>query len=192
MSVKLTLAEIINAIYPLPQASYAALEAHIQLKVFASNSCIIQADIIDHRIYFVRKGVVRAYSPLPDQDITFWFGQEGSTVISLNSYIRNGTGYETIETLENCELYCLDARELHKLYEQDIAIANWGRKLAELELLKTEERLIIQQSYNATKRYQLFFESNASLLQRVNLGYIASYLGITQVSLSRIRAEVDF
>ena len=61
---------------------------------------------------------------------------------------------------------------------------------AEKELVKTEERLISRQFRNATERYKALLKYNADLVQRVQLGHIASYLGITQVSLSRIRAEI--
>ncbi|MEG2100855.1 MAG: Crp/Fnr family transcriptional regulator, partial [Flavobacterium sp.] len=80
--------------------------------------------------------------------------------------------------------------KLQKLFEIDIHIANWGRKFAEKELIKTEERLISHQFSNATERYLELLQNNPQLIQRVQLGYIASYLGISQVSLSRIRAEI--
>ena len=78
---------------------------------------------------------------------------------------------------------------LHELFGKDIHISNWGRKFAEQELLKTEERFISRQLKTSTERYRELMNNNPDLLQRVQLGYIASYLGITQVSLSRIRAK---
>ena len=79
---------------------------------------------------------------------------------------------------------------LNHLFSEDIHIANWGRKFAEQELMKTEKRLIAQQFKTATERYQDLIDNSPELLQRVQLSYIASYLGITQVSLSRIRANL--
>jgi CRP-like cAMP-binding protein len=79
---------------------------------------------------------------------------------------------------------------LQQLFETDIAMANWGRRFAEKELIKTEERLISRQFRTATERYQELMQQQPGLLQRVSLGHIASYLGITQVSLSRIRADI--
>lgn len=108
----------------------------------------------------------------------------------MKSYVENERGYEDIELLEDCELYELKTEKLQKLFEEDLYIANWGRKFAEKELIKTEERLISRQVKSATIRYQELLSNSPSLIQRVQLGYIASYLGITQVSLSRIRAEI--
>jgi CRP-like cAMP-binding protein len=99
-------------------------------------------------------------------------------------------GYENIELLENSELYRLATHNLQKLFLEDVQIANWGRKFAEQELIKTEERFISGQFRTATERYVELLQNNPGLIQRVQLGYIASYLGITQVTLSRIRASI--
>ena len=81
-------------------------------------------------------------------------------------------------------------KRLKKLFDEEIHIANWGRRFAEQELVKTEERLISRQFRTAKERYKEILKDNPDLIQRVQLGHIASYLGITQVSLSRIRAEI--
>ena len=119
----------------------------------------------------------------------FWFGKEGDAVISMRSYVENQKGYENIELLEDCDLYQVDAQELKWLYEQDIAIANWGRHFAEQELIKIEAMFISRQFRTARERYLDLITQDPELLQRVQLSHVASYLGITQVSLSRIRAE---
>jgi len=76
------------------------------------------------------------------------------------------------------------------LYNSDIQVANWGRKFAEQELVKIEERFISRQCKTAVERYRELIGNDPDLLQRVQLIHIASYLGITPVSLSRIRAEL--
>lgn len=108
----------------------------------------------------------------------------------MKSYVEDQPGYETIELLEDCELYELKTENLKKMFNEDVHIANWGRKFAENELIKTEERLISKQFKNASERYLELMKDHPELIQRVQLGHIASYLGITQVSLSRIRAEL--
>jgi CRP-like cAMP-binding protein len=73
--------------------------------------------------------------------------------MSLKSYVTGQKGYEDVELLEDCELYQLKTEVLENLYQSDIHIANWGRKLAELELVKTEERFIARQFRTASERY---------------------------------------
>lgn len=179
-----------SRIYPLPTESKRALKACATEVVYPKGHILIRADKIEASIYFIKKGIARAYANTADNEITFWFGKEGDTVISMKSYVTERKGYEDIELLEDCELYELKTKNLQKLFESDIHIANWGRKFAERELIKTEERLISRQFRTATERYKFLVEHNPDLMQRVQLGHIASYLGITQVSLSRIRTEI--
>lgn len=184
------IAAIINKVYPLPEEALSkmtGLMEHIQLP---KGHLLIRADKIERQLYFIEKGIVRAYANPAETDITFWFGKEQDIIISMKSYIDGQPGYEHIELLEDCDLYALHTDALQQLFSSDIHISNWGRKFAEQELIKTEERLISRQFKTATERYQELLRHHPDLLQRVQLGYIASYLGITQVSLSRIRAEI--
>lgn len=182
--------EIISNIHLLPAASKSLLKENIIEVKYAKETTLLHADKIETKIYFIKKGIVRAYAHQVNHEITFWFGKEGDTIISMKSYVANQKGYENIELLEDCELYEIKAKNLQKLFNEDIYIANWGRRFAEQELIKTEERLISRQFLTATVRYRKLLKDSPDLIRRVKLGHIASYLGITQVSLSRIRAEI--
>ena len=81
-------------------------------------------------------------------------------------------------------------RVLARLFQEDIHIANWGRKFAETEFLQTEEKFIPLLFTSAAERYEVLLKNNPELLQRIPLECLATYLGITPVSLSRIRAGI--
>lgn len=182
--------EILDQIYPLSVNAKNLLKENILEVSYPKNHILLRADRTEHSFFFVKKGVARAYSNQDGNEVTFWFGVEGSTLMSIKSYVQAQPSYENIELLENCELYQLKNEKLQELFLEDIHIANWGRKFAELELIKAEERLISLQYKSATERYKELLKNHPDLFQRVQLGHIASYLGITQVSLSRIRAEI--
>jgi len=182
--------QIIDSIYPLPEESRSALKKSIAEVSYSKGHLLFRADKIEMNIYFIKKGIVRAYTHQEENELTYWFGKEGQTVISMRSYVEGRKGYENIELLEDSELYVLKAKDLQKLFKEDIHIANWGRKFAEQELIIMEERFISRQLRTATERYKELLNDDPGLIQRVQLGHIASYLGITQVSLSRIRAEI--
>ncbi|MDU1889613.1 MAG: Crp/Fnr family transcriptional regulator [Dysgonomonas sp.] len=180
---------ILDKIYKLPMPSKESIvEAVVEVE-YPKGYRVLNADRVERNIYFVKKGIVRAYINSADGESTFWFGKEGDTIVSMQSYVNNQKGYENIELLEDCTLYKLNAEALNDLFINDVYIANWGRKFAEQELLKTEQRLIERLFKTASDRYNELMRNNPELLQRVQLSYIASYLGITQVSLSRIRAK---
>lgn len=182
--------QILDEIHPLSELSKLKLRECFTEVNFLKGHILLKADKIESKIYFIKKGIARAYANSLDNEITFWFGKEGDAIISMKSYVANQKGYEDIELLEDCELFELKTAQLQKLFDEDISIANWGRKFAEKELVKTEERLISRQFRTASERYIDLLKINPDLIQRVQLGHIASYLGITQVSLSRIRAEI--
>ena len=138
----------------------------------------------------MKKGMLHAYTYQSDKKVTFWFGKEGDAIFPLQTLHDNRAGYENIELLEDSVLYELSVDKLHNLYLEDIHIANWGRKFAERECIKSEKLFISRQFKTSLERYQELISEYPDILQRVPLGIIASYLGISQVNLSRIRAKI--
>ncbi|WP_118196884.1 Crp/Fnr family transcriptional regulator [Albibacterium indicum] len=182
--------QILDFISPLPEPSKAKLRKCVREVSLPKGHIILRADKIEKNLYFIKKGIARGYSYIEENEVTFWFGREGDAIISMRSYVDSQRGYENIELLEASDLYQINGDRLQQLYIEDIHLANWGRKFSEKEIIKTEERLISLQFLTATERYQEMLKKSPDLINRVQLGYIASYLGITQVSLSRIRAEI--
>ena len=151
---------------------------------------VLESGKVEKDIFFIKKGIVRAYTSVDGKDITFWVGKEGATLVSMKGYVNDEPGYETMELMEDSVLYVLERKKLKELFSEDLHIANWGRRYAEMELLATEERLISMLSAIASERYKELLEKEPDLLQRLPLGSIATYLGVTQASLSRIRAQI--
>lgn len=174
----------------MPEASINKLMTSLSTVVYPKGFRILEADKIERNVFFIKEGIVRAYVLVDGKEVTFWIGREGDTIVSLKSYVNNQCGYETVELMENSVLYVLERNDLYELFKEDIHIANWGRKFAELEFLQTEERLISLLFSTATERYITLLKNNSDLLQRIPLECLASYLGITPVSLSRIRAKM--
>jgi len=172
----------------LSDGSLHTLGNYVEGVQYQKGTMIIQADKVEPYFYVLQSGIARAYCDGENQQITFWFGQSGDVLFSFNSYINNRPGYENIELLENSILMRIKLTDLFLLYEQNLEIANWGRKIAEQELIATERRLIDRAFKGAAERYREFAEQSAELIKRVALKHIASYLGVTQVTLSRIRA----
>lgn len=179
--------EIINQRYAMPNASLDRLRQCLTEVSYPKGFCVLESGKIEKDIFFIKKGIVRAYTSVDGKEITFWVGKEGATLVSMKGYVNNEPGYET---MEDSVLYVLERKKLKELFSEDLHIANWGRRYAEMELLATEERLISMLSAIASERYKELLEKEPDLLQRLPLGNIATYLGITQASLSRIRAQI--
>ena len=182
--------EIINLRYAMPDASLDKLRQCLTEVSYPKGFRVLESGKVEKDIFFIKKGIVRAYTSVDGKDITFWVGKEGATLVSMKGYVNDEPGYETMELMEDSVLYVLERKKLKELFSEDLHIANWGRRYAEMELLATEERLISMLSAIASERYKELLEKEPDLLQRLPLGSIATYLGVTQASLSRIRAQI--
>jgi CRP-like cAMP-binding protein len=173
----------------LSHEAISLLVRYLKLVNLPKGTILIEANKIEPYFYIIDQGIARAYSDGEHQQITFWFGQKSDFLFSYNSYINNKPGYENIELLTDCSLYKIRITDLFTLYSSEIELANWGRKIIEAELIATEKRLIDRLFKTATERYQYFSKSTPEIIKSVALKHIASYLGVTQVTLSRIRAS---
>lgn len=141
--------------------------------------------------YFIAKGSARVYV-VDDEgnEVSYILFLERDYLLSFDGYLHQKPSYEYIELLEDSVLYRIDTEELKHLYNTDLELANFGRILADKFAYYTEQRFIDRLSLSATARYLKLIDTYPEIIQRIPLKYIASYLGITQVSLSRIRAKI--
>lgn len=146
----------------------------------------------DKNFYFMEKGIARSYCVINGKEATSWFSMEGDIVFSTNNFYGyvKGYEYEMVQLLENSILYAIPVKELEKLYFSNIEIANWSRILHQDAFIANEKRLISRLYETAEERYIELLKTRPELFQRVNLGYIASYLGISQVTLSQLRNKI--
>lgn len=86
--------QIINTFRKLPEHSLTALKSYITEVKFPKGKILIHADKIARNLYFLKRGIVRAYADKVNGPVTFWFGKEGDVLISMKSYIANEKGYE--------------------------------------------------------------------------------------------------
>ncbi|MCB2378330.1 Crp/Fnr family transcriptional regulator [Hymenobacter sp. BT635] len=186
----LTLPQILQATYPLPPDSLEKVLALAEYVELPKGTRLFRDDQLAHHIYVLQRGLARAYAQREEREVTFWFSAEGAVLASIRGYTEQAVSYETIELLEDSALFRLPMHALQQLYRLDVHLANWGRVMVERVWLQTEQQLIARQFRTAAERYADLLQHSPHLLQRVALGHIASYLGITQVTLSRVRAQL--
>lgn len=180
---------IIDNIYRLPQMSKDILLSFISEVEYPKGFFLFRENSKGGKSYFMKRGIVRTFAYKEDKEVTFWFGKEGDIIFPLQTLYAGQREYGSVELLEDCALYELDLDRLQELYMRDIHIANWGRRYAEYACIKSEKQYISRQFKTASERYQELIDECPDIASRVQLGIIASYLGISQVSLSRIRAQ---
>ncbi len=138
-------------------------------------------------IYFINKGVARIYYFKDGTDITESFAFENNIIARVESLFTGKPSRKAIQILEDSEIIAINSILLFKLYDKYPEIERLFRLIVESAYVNTVNRIEGIQFHTAEERYNALIKESPNVLQRVPLKYIASYLGITQVSLSRIR-----
>jgi CRP-like cAMP-binding protein len=141
-------------------------------------------------IYLIKKGFARGFYLKNGKDITTWFAKENDILTSLYAFITQKQSFESIELLDSTSLYRISYENLQSLYREFPEINTLGRLLTENYYVELEERTLSLQFDSAKKRYSKLLETQPSILQKSSLGQIASYLGMSQETLSRIRGNI--
>ena len=124
------------------------------------------------------------------EEYTTSFGAEGCIVFSMDELYYNKKSEEYVETLEEVEAYRINIRDLKNLMETNLELCNWGRIIHQNEYRRLHRRSHKERlSLPAKERYEEFQKQFPEICKKVNLKYIASYLGITLSTLSRLRSK---
>ncbi|QNK64950.1 Crp/Fnr family transcriptional regulator [Pedobacter sp. PAMC26386] len=138
-------------------------------------------------IYFINKGSARIHYFKDGIDITESFAFENNIIARVESLLTGKTSRKAIQILEDSEVVAINATQLFKLYDIYPEIERLFRKIFEAAYVDTVNRIEAIQFHSAEERYDALINDAPNVILRVPLKYISSYLGITQVSLSRIR-----
>ena len=138
-------------------------------------------------IYFINTGLARIYYFKDGVDITESFAFENNIIARVESLFTGKPSRKAIQILEDSEIVAINSALLFKLYDKFPEIERLFRLIFESAYVGTVERIEGIQFHTAEERYNALIKEAPDVLKRVPLKYIASYLGITQVSLSRIR-----
>jgi CRP-like cAMP-binding protein len=179
----------IKAYYRLStEAENALQDCFTQISFNKSEMLLTQGNVCRH-LYFLEKGALRGFYNLDGKEITHWFGFEKDFVTSFHSFITGAPAVENIQLLEGCTLWAIAKETLTDLFNQHHDIERLMRIAYEKYYIRLEERFVNAQFKTATERYEELIQQSPHIIERVPLGYIASYLGISQETLSRIRSK---
>lgn len=175
---------------PLSPRAKAAFEEVLLRQVCPKKTFLYRANEVCNRLYFVEKGILREYFlNEKDEEITNWLGLEHTLATSMYSFIARTPTQMHMQVLEDATLISVSYDDLQQLYERFHEIERLGRIVTEQYFLETEEIKRSFQYLSATQRYESLLVHQPELLRRIPLGYLASYLGISLETLSRIRAK---
>jgi len=140
-------------------------------------------------LFVIERGLVRSFFIKEDREINSWFGFENIILGSIILLFSKLPSAENIQFLEESTLYYIDSNDLDELYRKFHEMNTIGRLMAEEYCQILEKRVMSLQTESAEERYNTLLKYHPDARQRISLGNIASYLGIKQETLSRIRKK---
>jgi CRP-like cAMP-binding protein len=176
--------------YQLSEAAEQVLPDYFTKLVLPKNELLITQGKVCRHLYFLEQGCLRGYYDLEEKEITHWFGFENDFVTSFHSFITQQPAVENIQLVEGCVLWAISKDSLFNLFNQHHEIERLVRIAYEKYYIRLEERFVNARFKTATERYQDLLEQTPHIIDRIPLGYIAAYLGISQETLSRIRGKL--
>jgi CRP-like cAMP-binding protein len=181
--------ELFDSIFKISDEAKNALQQIISNHTYKKNEIIQQIGSKCRTVYIVNKGCARIFYLKDGNDITEHFAFENELIVRAESLFSGKPTSKGIQAIDDTNIIGIDADSLFELYDKFHDIERLFRLIFEKEYVNTIKRIESLQFNTAKERYMELLETT-NYVQKIPLKYLATYLGITQVSLSRIRADV--
>jgi CRP-like cAMP-binding protein len=184
------LVDFIKQFYPISKGAINYIDkCSFGYNISKGKHLVKSGEMCDY-LYFVQKGVLRGYVKEGTKEITTWITPENHIVTSIKGFYLRIPSLKNIQAIEDCELIGIHYDKLQYLFENFIEMNIAGRKLLEQYYSDSEESAFISRLPKASSKYERFLLTHDHLANRIQLKYVASFLGITIETLSRIRSKL--
>jgi CRP-like cAMP-binding protein len=173
----------------LPSSAHGALDDITVIKHFKKGAYLLREGETCRNSFWIQKGIARKFYTTGDKEISTELLFENDIAVSMSSYVLQTKSKESIQALEDTTASCTSYHDFEQLKRTYPELVQLDLLLTEYYALWLEERLFRFHTMDATQRYQLLLKEHPEMIQKVQLTHIASYLGISLETLSRIRAK---
>ena len=163
---------------------------YFEAKKFKKKTQLLDIGKVSNEVYYLIKGCIRLYCEKDEEELSTYFFTENMFAGSYDSFLSRKPSKVAIETLEECDVLVLSHEAQEKLYEVFPKMNEFIRKAIEQRFVLLHDLFISYLLNSPEERYLMLQKDRPELLQRISQHQIASFLGITPVSLSRIRNRV--
>ncbi|MFN6945807.1 MAG: Crp/Fnr family transcriptional regulator [Cytophagaceae bacterium] len=184
------LAKYISRFEKFNENEIKAIVENTQMESFKKGTIILEEGKICNKCFFILKGCLRQYQLINGEEKTTGFFIEGQAAVLYSSYLEKIPSEYYLSCVEDCVLTTGSREQELKLHKQYPKLEYLIHALMPQDYAKAQERIAILSCYNPEERYLKLLKTQPELLNRVPLHQIASYIGVTPESLSRIRKRV--
>lgn len=161
---------------------------YFEIEVIKKNKLLLKEGQVCTKIYFIEQGIGRSYYLKKDgKEITQWFFDKGEFMTSADSFFKQTASLYYLEVLEDATIYSISFEKMEILLAKYHHMEKFIRLLSIEIFAKIVHKLNSIQFQTSKERYNYMISEFPNIVYRVSLGHIASYLGMTQETLSRIR-----
>jgi len=164
------------------------MEAIIEHKSCKKGELLLRVGQVPGNFYFITKGLARVYYVRKEQDVTDYFAIDNQFIGALPALFSQQPSHKAIEVLEDSEIEYFSYTAFDKLCERHHDLERAARKMSIIGMLEGQKRIESIRFFSAKEKYDELEKLYPGISNRAPLKHIASYLGVTQVSISRIRA----
>jgi CRP-like cAMP-binding protein len=179
---------ILNAIHPISEAAQSALLEILKSKEFKKGEMLVRIGQVPQNFFFVEKGLARVFYVRKNIEVTDYFAIDHQFIGALPALFSGQPSHKAIEVLEDSKIFYFSYQQFDKLCEQYHDLERAARKMSIFGMIEGQQRIESIRFLSAKERYEELERLYPGITNRAALKHIASYLGTTQVSISRIRA----
>ncbi|WP_345991025.1 Crp/Fnr family transcriptional regulator [Chryseobacterium sp. Chry.R1] len=177
-------------IIDLTDDEFAYILSHFTIKKLKKHQFLIQKDDSVSHTYWVKKGLLKAsYTDEKEKEHIIQFAMENWWITDYQAYFTHTKAIFNVDCLENTELLCLSYENREKLCKEMQKVEHFFRKKANSGFVALQKRMISLLSDNIKERYEVLLAQYPDLFQRVSKTIIASYIGVSRESLSRLGSK---
>jgi CRP-like cAMP-binding protein len=155
-----------------------------------ANEFFLKEGSVCSSIGFILNGMIRHYYINDSIETTRWVSKEGEFVTALGSFLQQKPSSHYLQAIVSCDLLVISKSDFEKVYKTNPSVQQLWLRMMEHTCLGFEDRIYIQLSSDAEKRYLYMIEKWPQLIEKVPQKYIASMMGIKPESLSRLRSKL--
>jgi CRP-like cAMP-binding protein len=170
-------------------AQAAEIAGNFTRKTINKNALLLQPGRVSDEYLFVDSGLIRAFvHDVDGQEVTTSFYSSGQVAFEVSSFFNRTPSQEYLQALTDSTGWHITYEQLNALFHSRPEFREFGRSVLVRALTSLKARMLDQITEPAASRYEKLVQTNPEIVQHAPLKYVASYLGVTDTSLSRIRA----
>jgi CRP-like cAMP-binding protein len=180
----------IQRVFPMQPVQAERIAGHFRMKAWAKNDFMLLEGKTCNEYHYIEQGFVRAYThDLEGNDVTTGFYSFDNVVCEIYSFFKRVPSGENLQALTSCTTWSIGFEELQQVFHSMPEFREFGRTTLVNAYAHLKQRMLSMLHQTAEERYADLLEKNADIFQYAALKHIATYLGVTDTSLSRIRKD---